>query len=95
MGDPDLVPVEPEGSKYARASAVSPLVWSKNVHIPSARLAPWSEDLMQEVLSFPAGANDDQIDALTQALNQLLLNPITGHGNPLDEVDPGDWRDDY
>lgn len=92
---PGLVPIEPEGSKYARASAVSPLVWSKNVHIPSARLAPWSEDLMQEVLSFPAGANDDQIDALTQALNQLLLNPITGHGNPLDDVDPGDWRDDY
>ena len=92
---PGLVPVEPDGSKYARASAVSPFVWSQNVQIPAAGLAPWVEDFTQEILSFPAGANDDQVDAMTQALNQLLLHPITRRGNLLDEVDPGEWRDDY
>ena len=53
------------------------------------------KELHSEIVNFPNSAHDDTVDALTQALNQLLLNPITGHGNPLDEVDPGDWRDDY
>lgn len=73
-----MIPIEPEGSKFARASAVSPVVWSKNVHLPSTRLRPWVGDFLQEALSFPAGANDDQIDAFTQAVNRLLLMPLTG-----------------
>jgi len=72
-----MIPIEPEGSKYARASAVSPLVWSGNVQLPSPRIAPWVETFLQEALSFPAGANDDQIDAFTQAVNRLLLMPLT------------------
>lgn len=75
-----LIPVEPRGSKYSRASAVAPSVWSKHVQIPSTRLAPWVEEFMQEVLSFPHGANDDQVDALTQALDQLLMQPIQDSG---------------
>lgn len=85
-----LIPVEPEGSKYARASAISPLVWSKNVVLPSASVCPWVEELVQEALSFPAGANDDQIDALTQAVNQLLLHPLVAD----DRLTPEDLFDD-
>jgi len=92
---PGLIPVNPEGGKVTRAHAVSPFVHAKNVHLPVAALLPNVQDLRSEALNFPHSAHDDTIDALTQALNQLLLNPITGHGNPLDEVDPGDWRDDY
>lgn len=71
-----LIPVEPDGSKTARASAVSPFVEAGNVHLPAPELAPWVADLVEECAAFPAGAHDDQVDALSQALNRLLLNPL-------------------
>ena len=75
-----MIPIEPEGSKYARASAISPLAWSKNIVLPSVQLCPWVEGLLMELLSFPAGANDDQVDTMTQAINRLLLMPLINHG---------------
>lgn len=89
-----LIPVEPQGSKYSRASAVAPSVWSKNVQIPSMNLCPWVETFMQEALSFPASPNDDQIDAATQAINQLLLHPLQRGVNNLDDLldDSSDWQ---
>jgi len=71
-----LIPVEPEGSKYARASAISPLVQAGNVHLPDPLIAPWVAGLVQEARDFPAGAHDDQCDALTQAIHRLLLVPM-------------------
>lgn len=71
-----LIPVEPEGSKVARAAAVSPLVEAGNVHIPSPELAPWVGDLIEEATGFPRAAHDDRVDAMTQALNRLLINPL-------------------
>lgn len=80
-----LIPIEPEGSKYARASAISPLAWSKNIVLPSVKLCPWVEGLLMELMSFPAGANDDQVDTMTQAVNRILLMPLTeGLGDPVD-----------
>lgn len=78
---PGLIPIEPEGSKISRVHAVAPFVHSHNVHLPSPELAAWVGDLIQEAAAFPAGANDDQCDALSQAVNRLLLLPI---------LDPGD-----
>lgn len=71
-----MIPIEPEGSKYARISAVSPLAWSGNVQLPSSKIAPWVDTFLQEALAFPAGANDDQLDTFSQAVNQLLLRPL-------------------
>ena len=71
-----LIPIEPTGSKYARVSAVSPLAFSKNVVLPTTALAPWIEHFTQEALSFPAGANDDQMDSFSQAINYLLLHKL-------------------
>lgn len=73
---PGLIPIEPEGSKYARAAAVSPFVHSRNVHLPTAELLPNVEELLEEARAFPAGAHDDTIDAFSQAINRLLLMPI-------------------
>ena len=73
---PGLIPIEPEGSKYARANAVSPLVHSRNVHLPTADLLPNVEELLEEARAFPNGAHDDTIDAFSQAINRLLLNPL-------------------
>lgn len=63
-----MIPVEPQGSKLARAHAVSPLVHAGNVRLPDPHLAPWVNDLIEEAALFPAGANDDQVDATSQAL---------------------------
>lgn len=71
-----LIPVEPEGSKVARARAVSPFVEARNVWLPAPEIAAWIDDLIDEAASFPFGVNDDQVDALSQALNRLLLNPL-------------------
>jgi predicted phage terminase large subunit-like protein len=73
---PGIVPVEPDGSKLARASAVAPFVEAGNVWLPDPQLAPWVMELVEEATGFPNGAHDDQVDALSQALNRMLLMPI-------------------
>jgi hypothetical protein len=66
-----LVEVNPQGGKVARAHAVSAQVESGNVHLPHPAIAPWVQAFIEEVVSFPYGRNDDQVDAMTQALNHL------------------------
>ncbi|WP_413207776.1 phage terminase large subunit [Rhodospirillum sp. A1_3_36] len=67
---PGLIPIEPDGSKVARASAVTPLWKAGNVYVP--RNAAWRKDFDGEVIAFPAGSNDDQVDAMTQALRYFV-----------------------
>jgi predicted phage terminase large subunit-like protein len=66
-----LIAVNPEGGKIARAAAVSPQIESGNVYLPHPAIAPWVQDLIEECAAFPCAAHDDQVDALTQALNRL------------------------
>jgi hypothetical protein len=66
-----LIAVNPEGGKIARAAAVSPQIESGNVYLPHPAIAPWVEDLIEECAAFPYASHDDQVDALTQALNRL------------------------
>ena len=40
------------------------------VHVPTHAL--WLEEFKKEVLSFPASKHDDQIDALSQALQRAF-----------------------
>ena len=70
-----VVAVEPRGSKQARAYAVSPLVESGNVYIPAPHMASWVQEFVEECAAFPNGTYDDQVDAMTQALDQLA--PLT------------------
>lgn len=76
-----LIPIEPEGSKYARASAISPLVESHNVVLPTEALLPGVKDLLEEAKNFPNSSHDDTIDAMSQAINRLLLLPLENEGN--------------
>ena len=66
-----IIPIEPDGSKLARAHAVTSYWEAGNVWIPHPDFAPWVKDLTGELTAFPASANDDQVDALTQALRRL------------------------
>lgn len=67
-----IVPIDPEGGKEARASAVAPQVESGNVYLPDG--APWLDEWVDEFATFPKGAHDDQVDALSQALLELLTS---------------------
>lgn len=66
---PGLVPVEPEGGKEARCQAVAPFWESGSVFIPSPEIASFPVgDFVEEICSFPKSANNDQVDAMSQAL---------------------------
>lgn len=87
---PGIVPEEPQGSKVARANAVSPFVEGHNVWLPDALIegCAWVGGLVDEAASFPYGAHDDQVDALTQGLNRILLQPLLQDDDqPPDEDD--------
>ena len=87
-----IVPEEPTGSKMARASAIAPLVEAGNVWLPASLdnagepLAPWVDDFVEEAAGFPNATHDDQVDAMSQALNRLLLMPLLA-GDVYDEDD--------
>lgn len=68
-----IIPVEPRGSKEARARAITPLLEAGNVWLPNTTIAPWVLDFLEECRVFPNGANDDQVDAMTMALDYLAL----------------------
>lgn len=89
-----LIPIEPEGSKYARASAVSPLAFSGNIILPTAELLPNVEELVEEAKAFPNGAHDDTIDTLSQAINRILLMPLMDAEDEYTEPDVYDAMND-
>jgi len=68
-----VIPINPKASKDARLAAVIPFIAAGNVHLPEGEIAPWVGDFIEECAAFPKGANDDCVDAMTQALN--YLNP--------------------
>lgn len=65
---PGLITVNPEGGKVVRAQAASPDIEAGNVYLPDPSVAPWVYDFIEECAAFPNGVNDDQVDAMTQAL---------------------------
>jgi predicted phage terminase large subunit-like protein len=66
---PGLKGIRPVGEKGLRFHGITPMIEAGHVHLPAQ--APWLEAFKREVLSFPASANDDQVDALSQLLNWL------------------------
>lgn len=80
-----LVEVEPRGDKVARVHAITPEFESGCVYLPHPEICPWISDYTSELASFPTGVNDDQVDASSQALDELrratkVFMPIAGHG---------------
>lgn len=64
-----MIAINPEGGKVARVNAVSPYIEAGNVFLP--RQAEWIHDFVEECASFPKGKNDDDVDAMSQALNRI------------------------
>lgn len=65
-----VIGVNPLGGKVARVNAVSPAIETGHVFLPKD--AEWLEDYLREWSEFPAGKHDDEVDATTQAISQLL-----------------------
>lgn len=61
-----VIPVNPDGGKESRASAVAPILEAGNVHVRSTDMS-----LVDEACDFPNSDHDDEVDAMTQALNKL------------------------
>jgi predicted phage terminase large subunit-like protein len=68
--------VRPVGDKVMRMSAQSAIIESGDVFLPLR--APWLEAFRTEVLAFPCGVHDDQVDSMSQALNHLSHGPQVG-----------------
>lgn len=68
---PGIIPVEPDGSKTARAHAVTPFFEAGNVLLPHPEHCPWAREYIAELTQFPAAPHDDQVDATTQALRDF------------------------
>lgn len=67
---PGIVAVNPTESKEARAYAVTPLFEAGNVFIPED--AAWKDEYIEELVSFPNGKHDDQVDQTTQYLRRHI-----------------------
>ena len=67
---PGLIPVNPKDSKEARVHAIAPIIESGNVYLPHPLIAPWVNELIDRAAAFPNAAHDDDIDAMSQALNR-------------------------
>jgi predicted phage terminase large subunit-like protein len=70
---PGLIPITVRGSKELRALNCVPVWQSANVYLPTPDGGGygWVSDYVQELIGFPSAEHDDQVDATTQALNQL------------------------
>jgi predicted phage terminase large subunit-like protein len=73
---PGILPIEPDGSKLARAHAVTSYWEALNIWLPHEDIAPWIRHYVSEITAFPAAAHDDQVDSMTQALRRLY--PLYG-----------------
>ena len=76
---PGIIAVTPEGGKYARAQAATPMLEAGNVWLPDPRpygtLVPeraWVDDFIDQCCAFPSGAHDDDVDALTQLIARCV-----------------------
>jgi len=63
--------------KISRAYAITPTCEAGRVFLPER--APWIEEFLDELMMFPAGPHDDQVDSFTQAL-EYLNRPMPGQG---------------
>lgn len=64
-----IIAVTPHDSKVGRAQAVSPLIEAGNVYVP---LGKAGDDFIEELVAFPYGVNDDQVDQATQYLSRHI-----------------------
>jgi predicted phage terminase large subunit-like protein len=71
----DFRGIKPQGSKTERAAPMASQMEAGNLHFLNAA---WNQDLVDEMVLFPAGEHDDRVDAMSGAFN--FLTPSRGTG---------------
>ncbi len=66
-----MKPVTPEGDKVSRAWSVTPLYEGGNVWFPHPKYKAWVATVTTQMMQFPFGAHDDDVDAMVQALRKV------------------------
>ncbi|MEZ5690813.1 MAG: phage terminase large subunit [Rickettsiales bacterium] len=62
-----VIGIKPKSDKITRFAAISAMIEAGKLILPNR--ATWLTDFESELLSFPKGRHDDQVDALTQYLD--------------------------
>jgi predicted phage terminase large subunit-like protein len=77
------VAIRPEADKVVRMNNQTARIEAGSVFLP--RRASWLEDFRRELSEFPGGRFNDQVDALSQALNKafeprrrMVVRPVLG-----------------
>lgn len=71
------------GDKAVRAQSIRGRMAMDGLYVPAN--APWKADLVSEMMSFPVGVHDDQVDALGlvgQLLDKMFKNPPSKEDPP-------------
>jgi predicted phage terminase large subunit-like protein len=66
----NIVGVNVKGNKISRADSVTPLFQAGRIFLPESAL--WLDAFEDELLAFPAGKTDDQVDALSLVLTECM-----------------------
>lgn len=91
-GMPRPIGIKPEGSKADRMAAQSFRIESGQVHLPAN--APWLDEYLLELLAFPYGKHDDQVDSTSQFLKWASSHPLFDDMQ-LDIISVGREEHDY
>ena len=63
--------IKPKGDKVIRLNGVTAAIEAGRVFVPAQ--ASWLEDYLHELMMFPAGRYDDQVDSTSQALANAFI----------------------
>jgi predicted phage terminase large subunit-like protein len=64
-----ITPYEPKFDKIVRMDGASSLIESGSTYLPET--APWLSTFVSELIKFPKGSHDDQVDSMSQALDWI------------------------
>ncbi len=68
-------PRTPDRDKIVRLEGQTAVIEAGHVVLPQT--APWLEDFLAEILAFPYGRHDDQVDSMSQFLGWAVEHQIT------------------
>jgi predicted phage terminase large subunit-like protein len=69
------IPIRPDRDKIVRLEGQTAVIEAGHVLLPEE--APWLDDFLTEILAFPYGRYDDQVDSISQFLAWAVRHPIT------------------
>lgn len=84
-----VVPFKAERDKVSRVNAILPIIQGGRVFIPEE--SPWLDPFIDEMVTFPNGMHDDQVDATTMAIDILSRTSVSPdqlslHTNPMNSL---------